>query len=120
MTERDAERSLGTGRSGLGPDSMTNHVALGKSLHLSRHLSSHYYTKGSSLKPVNSLALIFSDLVCRLSDLPFFPILGTAPFFFFFLPVVFKSVSFMKPLWHVTILLTLFSPSLSGAWCWLS
>lgn len=84
MTERDAGRSLGTGRSGLGPDSMTNHVALGKSLHLSRHLSSHYYTKGSSLKPVNSLALIFSDLVCRLSDLPFFPILGTAPFFFFF------------------------------------
>lgn len=84
MTERDAERSLGTGSSGLGPDAMTNHVALGKSLHLSRHLSSHYYTKGSSLKPVNSLALIFSDLVCRLSDLPFFPILGTAPFFFFF------------------------------------
>lgn len=73
-------RRLGIGRSGLGPDSMTNHVTQGESLQLSGRQSSHYCPRGPDRRPVKCLALIFSDPTCRLSDLPFFPVLCTAAF----------------------------------------
>lgn len=82
-------QSLGIGRSGLAPDSMTNHVTLGKSLHLSGHLSSNCYTRDWIENP-SCFLFLFSVILC----IDFL----TCLFFSYtkyraFLSVVLKSVS---------------------------
>lgn len=97
-------RRLGIGRSGLGPDSMTNHVTQGESLQLSGRQSSHYCPRGPDRRPVKYLALIFSD-----------PSVGfpTCLFSLYYVLLLFvcglEVSSSMRALWLITTLEHFFS-----------
>lgn len=97
-------RRLGIGRSGLGPDSMTNHVTQGESLRLSGRQSPHYCPRGPDRRPVKCLVLIFSDPTCRLSDLPF-----SLYYVLLLLVCGLEVSSLMRALWLITTLEHFFS-----------